>query len=70
MPIEDGEMAEPAGAGEVQEEGRDASDEEGMIPRTRKAPPMPSRSEVKEHMATHIPFMGLVRSLRAGKEQT
>ena len=46
MPIEVDRMAEPAGAGETQEEGRDSSDEAGMRPKTRKAPPMPSMKEV------------------------
>ena len=34
----------------------DVSEEEGMRPKVKKTPPMPSINEVEEHMVTHIPF--------------
>ena len=56
MPLEGEEEAERDGAGELPEERMDEPSEEGRRPRTKRAPPMPSRKEVEEHMATHIPF--------------
>ena len=50
MPDADGEEA-PAG-----EEGEQEDDEEGRAPVLRKGPVMPSKQEMEEHMATHIPY--------------
>ena len=56
MPLEGEQEIERARAGEIPEEGMDEHEEEGQRPRVKSAPPMPSRKEIEEHMATHIPF--------------
>ena len=56
MPIEEEVSLEPEDAGEARGEEPEVLEDDGVRPKTRNAPIMPSRKEVEEHMTTHIPF--------------
>ena len=70
MPLEGDEETEQAGAGETPEERMKEPEEEGQRPRVRKSQPMPSKREVEEHMATHIPFRNWCAHCVRGKSKS
>ena len=57
----------PPEAVEVIEMGREVREEEGVRPKVRKAPPMPSHKEAEEPMAAHIPFRDWCAHFMQGK---
>ena len=59
-----GYKAEQPNRGEDQEE---APEEEGLIPKIKKAVAKPTAEEVEQHMATHIPFRDWYPHCVAGK---
>ena len=69
MPIEeDAVLGQESDIGAREEE--QGAEEEGMKPKTKSAPIMPSRKEVEEHMTTHIPFRNWCAHCVRGKSKS